>query len=257
MFDFASQIKQAPKGKTHLFAVGQAGFIIKNSCGKLLAIDPYLSDCVERVEGNDGYKRLLPKLLDPDEINLGILICTHFHRDHFDIDSVPKLMKNPETVLMCPNDCRDDVVNLEIKSNSVKYISPGIHVERDGFKITFINCDHGASAPDAVGVIIETDSIVVVEVGDTCLRLDRAEEILSEGKVNVLIAPINGAYGNMNEDDCVKLANAVQPDLLIPCHYGMFASHGGNPGLFRKIMLQQTNIKFLLMTQGEKYTFRR
>ena len=68
MKDFALQVLTAPLGKTHLFSVGQAGFIIKSKSGQLLAIDLYLSDCVERVEGNVGFKRLLPKILNPDDL---------------------------------------------------------------------------------------------------------------------------------------------------------------------------------------------
>ena len=255
MLDFVSQINRAEKGKLHLFSLGQAGFIAKNSFGKLLGIDLYLSDCVEHEEGNDGYKRLLPKILDPKDIDLDVLICTHFHRDHFDVDSVPLLMKNNNTLLLCPNDCREDVINAAIEASAVRIISPGDSIDRAGYKITVINCDHGDRTPDAVGVIFETDGIRIAEVGDTCLRLDRVGEILRCGKVNVLIAPINGAYGNMNEDDCVKLTNAVEPDLVIPCHYGMFAAHGGDPGVFRETMLRRSKTKYMLMTQGEKITF--
>ena len=50
MLNFATKILTAPLGKTHLFSVGQAGFIIKSSSGQLLGIDMYLTDCVERVE---------------------------------------------------------------------------------------------------------------------------------------------------------------------------------------------------------------
>ncbi len=41
----------------------------------------------------------------------------------------------------------------------------------------------------------------------------------------------------------------------VPCHYGMFASRGGNPGLFYKIMTEEyPDNAFLLMAQGEKIT---
>ena len=254
MLDFVSRMEQAPLGKTHLFSLGQAGFIIKNSIGKFLAIDPYLSDCVERVESSVGYKRLLPKILDPKDICLDVLICTHFHRDHYDIDSVPTLMRGGKTLLLCPEDCRVDTVNEKIDSAAVRIIKPSDHVEKDGFKITFINCDHGAGAPMAVGVIVETDRLKIVEVGDTCLRLDRVSEITSGGNVDVLIAPINGAYGNLNESECVRLAMAVEPKLVIPCHYGMFKAHGGDPKLFCKIMSEQSQVNYTLMEQGEKLT---
>ena len=50
MNDFALKVLTAPAGKTYIFSLGQAGFIIKSKSGQLLAIDLYLSDCVERIE---------------------------------------------------------------------------------------------------------------------------------------------------------------------------------------------------------------
>ena len=63
MIDFAKTINDAIQGKTYLFCAGQAGFIIKNSKGKLLAIDLYLSECLEKEEGHIGFKRLQKSIL--------------------------------------------------------------------------------------------------------------------------------------------------------------------------------------------------
>jgi L-ascorbate 6-phosphate lactonase len=57
----------------------------------------------------------------------------------------------------------------------------------------------------------------------------------------------------MDADDCVKLAEALRPGLTIPCHYGMFASHGGDPGRFFELM-KGTGLRTLIMTPGEKLT---
>ena len=143
-----------------------------------------------------------------------------------------------------------------VSEENVTYVKPGDSCTIGDFKINLINCDHGTGAPDAVGVIVTVDGKKIVEVGDTCLRLDRVSEYQSQGQIDVMIAPINGAYGNLNEEECSRLVEAVKPELTIPCHYGMFASHGGNPGNFYTVMTEQyPENKFLLMAQGEKYTF--
>ena len=99
---------------------------------------------------------------------------------------------------------------------------------------------------------MSVDGKKVYEAGDTCLRLDRIDEYRAKGPLDVLIAPINGMYGNLNEEDCAKLADALKPKLTIPCHYGMFASHMGLPGRFHNIMTEQYPYnKFILMTPGE------
>lgn len=256
MNDFAIRVLTAQLGKTHIFSVGQAGYIIKSKSGQLLGIDMYLSECVERVEGYVGFKRLLPKILSPFDLEFDVVITTHPHKDHFDIDAIPELMSYKQTKLLASVDCSELIKELEMTEENVTYVKPGDGYRIGDFKIDIINSDHGLGAPDAFGVIVTVDDKKIVVVGDTCLRLDRVSEYLSQGKVDVLIAPINGAYGNLNEEECAKLSDAVKPELTIPCHYGMFASHGGNPGKFYTVMTEQyPENNFLLMAQGERYTF--
>lgn len=252
MLNFAHAVQTARLGKTHLFSVGQAGFIIKSASGQLLAIDLYLSECVERIEGNTGFKRLLPHILEPSELNFDVLICTHPHVDHFDIDSVPEMM-GCGTRLLASIEC-EKLVNrlwMEYHNDDITYVKPGDKIVAGDFDITFVNCDHGTGAPDAFGVVVKVDGKIIYEAGDTCLRLDRVDEI--PRPLDVLIAPINGAYGNLNEEECSVLAENLRPGLTIPCHYGMFASHHGDAGRFCEIMMEK-KLPFLLMQQGEQYT---
>lgn len=254
MHDFSDSVRSAPINAVNMFFLGQAGFIIKNKQGKLFAIDPYLSDCVERIEGNVGFKRLLPKILTPDELDFDILLCTHFHRDHYDVDSVPEMIKE-NTTLLCPADCFSDIKNVGIKEDKYKIVKPYDEIKKDGYTVKIINCDHGTAAPFAVGAVVKTDGLVFAFTGDTCLRLDRVNELNTLGKVNVLVAPINGKYGNMNSDECLKLASAVSPDILIPCHFGMFSAHGGNPDELKNLASRLSNIKIKFMTHGESISF--
>lgn len=253
MNSFSSTVITAPLGKTYLFSVGQAGYIIKSQSGQLLGIDLYLSECVERVEGHMGFKRLLPKIVDPFELEFDVLIATHPHLDHFDADAIPLLMSNQTTRLLASIDCEKEVNRLNMTNRNCDYVKPGDNFRIGDFIIDFVNCDHGAGAPDAVGAVITVDGKRIYEAGDTCLQLDRIDEVLSKGVPDVMIAPINGAYGNLNEEECVTLAAAIKPRLTIPCHYGMFASHGGNPGLFYRYAAEK-KIDCLLMAMGEKYT---
>ena len=253
MNDFALRILTATLGKTYLFSVGQAGYIVKSSSGQLLAIDLYLSDCVERIEEHAGYKRMLPKILNADDLEFDVVIATHSHKDHFDNDIMPELMANHRTCLFASVDCKKDAKRLGLFEKNISYVKPGESYVHGDYIIDFVNCDHGEGAPEAVGVIVTVDGKKIYETGDTCLRLDRVNEYLAKGPFNVMIAPINGMYGNLNSEDCAKLADALKPKLTVPCHYGMFASHMGAPGEFYNIMTKQyPENKFLIMAQGER-----
>ena len=254
MNDLAIRILTAQPGKTHLFSVGQAGFILKSAGGQMLAWDLYLSECGERMEGHVGFKRLLPKLLYPEELTFDLVLTSHFHFDHFDPDSVPALVSNGHTKLLAAADCAGLVKDLKLERCSIAYVRPGDQMTEGDFSIRFVNCDHGTLAPEAVGAVVTVDGKRIFFTGDTCLRLDRAEEILQDGAIDVMIAPINGAYGNLNEHDCALLSREVRPRLTVPCHYGMFASHGGDPGVFRKWMQEECpENAYLLMRMGEQY----
>ena len=244
------QIKTAPLGKTHLFFLGQSGFIIKSAAGELLAIDLYLSDCVERFEKDAGFRRLLPKLLYPEELKFDVIICTHPHLDHFDIDAVPEMMCNGVTELLCSVDCKKliEQTQMEYFEKNISYVAPEDHHKIGSFDIDFVDCDHGEGAPDAVGVIVTVDGKKIYEAGDTCLRLDRVISLPRD--LDVLIGPINGAYGNMNEDELTQLAELLKPKTTIPCHYGMTALHHGDVGLFYE-MMRAKKLPCTLMRQGE------
>lgn len=250
MHELAMKILGAKE--TSLFAVGQAGFIIKSNSGQLLAIDLYLSECVERVEGDVGFKRLLPKILGPFDLEFDIVICTHPHRDHFDIDTVPEMLSNGRTKLFCSTDCATLVKMLQMEhyKSQITYVKALESYDLGDFHIDFVNCDHGSGALDAVGVVVTVDGKTIYEAGDTCLRIDRIGEIPQP--LDMLIAPINGAYGNLNEEECSILAEHLKPGITIPCHYGMFASHHGDVGKFYDIMTEK-GLPFLLMQQGEQY----
>lgn len=251
MMSFAQKVLSAPLGQTHLFSVGQAGYIVKSRSGRLFGIDLYLSECVERIEGHMGFKRLLPHILKSDELTFDCLVATHPHVDHFDVDAMRELV-SAQTCLYASVECEREVDRLGIPTGRVTYVRPGDECVCGDFGLSFIRCDHGTGAPDAVGLLLTVDSKRVLTVGDTCLHLDWVPEYVSQGLVDVLIAPINGAYGNLNEAECAQLSAAVAPALTIPSHYGMFAFHGGDPGRFYRIMTEEyPDRAFRLMCMGE------
>lgn len=240
-------------GKTSLIFVAQAGFILKSSKGTTMGIDLYLSDCVERF---DGFKRLSPKVFSPAELELDYLTATHWHLDHFDIDAVPLLMANRKTKLVCAEDCKQHVDNLHLDEKRVTYIKTGDHITCGDIDIDAVFCDHGTGAPLAVGLVITVDGYKIYIAGDTSLRLDKAPEIAEYGPFDVMIAPINGAFGNLNETENVQLCAFHKPKLSIPCHFWTFAEQHGDPGVYMNEMEKMLpHQKYYIMAPGEQIIF--
>ena len=250
MKEFADVIKNTavPEGRAGLFFMGQAGFILKDSKGHLLAYDIYLSDCCER---EFGFKRMLTKLLEPGEIVFDAVMCSHGHYDHLDIDSIKELIKDEKTALYTTQDGIEEIVKLGIPAERATLIERGGGLELfDGvIKAKFVYCDHGEPAPYAVGVVFDISGKKIYFAGDTAYR---PEELVNEDTVNCDFAalPINGAFGNLNETEAADLAAALTPGITVPCHFWNFAEHGGNPMAFMETA-KKNGVNYKLISQGE------
>ena len=177
-------------------------------------------------------------------------VLSHAHYDHFDPDSIPVMMANGHTELIGALDTKAECERLGIQTN-VTYLTCGETLERGSARITGVPCDHGKDTPDALGLLFEISGKCIYIMGDTAYRPDYLEDPELHG-VNLLILPINGAFGNLNEEQAAKVIKELKPELAVPCHYWNFAEHGGNPGVFQKEMAEiAPESKSCLMRQGE------
>lgn len=237
-------------GKTSLNYVVQAGFVLKSKAGTTMGVDLYLTDCVERF---DGFKRMSPKVMNPST-HLDYVVASHWHLDHFDIDAMPLLMSNRKTKLVCCEDCHDHVKNLNLDERRVTYIKENETVQCDDITVHAVFCDHGTEAPLAVGFVFEVDGYKIYFAGDTALRLDKAPEIAKLGPFDIMIAPINGAFGNLNEKENVELCAFHKPKLSIPCHFWTFSEQHGDPGAWMEEMTEKLpEQKYLIMAASEQF----
>lgn len=249
MENFARKVMATPvqAGQVGVFFLGQAGFVLKTPSGELIAIDPYLSDCCNRYF---GFKRLMPYILGADEVIFDAVVATHAHFDHFDPDSIPTLLANGKTRFFGAQDTKAECDRLGIK-DKLTFLSVGDAVELGDVKLTAVPCDHGKDTPHAIGLLFEISGKRIYVMGDTAYRPDWAYDEKLIG-VDLLILPINGAYGNLNSVEAAAMAKKLSPKLAVPCHYWNFAEHFGNPYEFMNEMKRNCpEIPYTLMRQGE------
>lgn len=249
MKDFSTTFlnQEVPEGKVAVFWLGQAGYCFKTSSGQKIILDPYLSDCCERCF---GFKRQMAHILEPKDIVFDQLLVTHAHYDHFDPDSVPSLMENGHTQLLGAKDIIPECDKLGLKKN-ITTLSVEDCETRGDLKVTAVKCDHGKLAPDALGFILEFGKIKIYVMGDTAYRPDYLKDPRLYG-ADLLILPINGAFGNLNEKQAAKVASKLKAKLTTPCHFWCFAQHGGNPNIFIQEMKKKApDCPMYLMRQGE------
>jgi L-ascorbate 6-phosphate lactonase len=247
------------KGSLAIFWLGQAGFVYKTPGGSVIYVDPYLSDCVSRMVGEMffGFKRIMPSPVLPEDVKADWLVCTHSHPDHYDFDAVPVIAKNPDVKFAGAPDCLEEFQKLNLKQDRYKIIQVGKRLDCGDFSLTGVYADHGELAPDALGVVIEIGDIKVWQVGDTAYRPEKWQEVF-DMKIDVLVPPINGAFGNLNGAEAANLARDCGANLTIPCHFWMFAEHGGSPLEFLEACKESApDTEARLMSQGELIIFRK
>lgn len=227
--------------------LGQAGFLLKGKEGRTVVIDPYLSNCVERLV---GFKRMQPSVATPESLCADIVLSTHSHLDHLDIDSFPAFMSRPNTFFIGSPDCEEIYKSLGVDRSRYKILRTGESTVMAGVSIRAVYADHGELAPDAVGFLIEMDGIKIYNVGDSGSSTDKILKSLGDVEVDIMIEPINGAFGNLNAIEACALGAAVHPKLIIGSHFWMFVEQGGDPAAFLAES-KRVELNGMIMAPGE------
>jgi L-ascorbate 6-phosphate lactonase len=256
----AMQIKdlRVESGSLAIFWLAQAGFVYKTPDGTVIYIDAYLSDCVHRILSQEayGFKRIMPAPLAPDEVEADLVVCTHAHPDHFDFDAIPVLAGNSHIHFVTAPDCRVELEKLGVPADRYTIIHEAETLAFGDVSLTGVFADHGDLAPEALGVIVQCGEIKVWQVGDTAYRPDRWQDVFAAG-IDVIIPPINGAYGNLDGVEAARLAHDARARVAIPCHFWMFAEHGGSPAQFLDACKELApEVRPQLMSQGELLVYR-
>ncbi|MCL5995454.1 MAG: MBL fold metallo-hydrolase [Chloroflexi bacterium] len=257
----ADQIKTTTvePGGLAIFWIGQAGFVYKTPAGGVIYVDPYLTDFVARALPHIGYgfKRITGCPIEAGEVDADLVVSTHAHEDHLDQDAIPILLKNERIHFAGAPDCREKYQQLGVPSTRYRIIHVGQTLRVKDVDVTGVYADHGESTPHALGVLLTIGDIKVWQVGDTAYRPAQWQDIFASN-VDVIVPPINGAFGNLNGVEAAQLANDAHARVAIPCHFWTFAEHGGNPAEFMDACKQfAPGVKPLLMSHGERFVYRK
>ncbi|MDR1565676.1 MAG: MBL fold metallo-hydrolase [Treponema sp.] len=261
---FINKLENARPGEKELALVwlGQAGFLIKTHQGKIILIDPYLTDYVNRVLQKDcgqGFRRMAAPLFEPEEIKADILLCSHEHQDHLDIDAMPGLLKNKTMKAYVNIASIGELKKNHLDVSRFSVVTKGNNYPFDEFVLTVTDCDHGSSTPEALGFILDFGFTAVYFSGDTSYNKERLSEVLKR-KIDIALLPINGAFGNLNAYEAAELARDTGAKLCIPHHFWTFPAHSaplGSPGdAIAAFPEKAPQCRLNLATPGEIMTIR-
>jgi len=221
--------------------LGQSGFLIQWQGGHLL-MDPYLSDSLAaKYAGTDlPHTRMTRCPVAPEKLTfIDAVTASHAHTDHLDPGTVvPVLEASPEARLIVPGSAYETALErVPGFRDRICTIEAGSSVEVSGFEITAIPSAHEGIDTDEIGrhrflgYIVRMGPWTVYHSGDTVLYDGIADE-LKRYRIDVALLPINGrcgrVAGNLNASEAAWLGKAIDAQLVIPCHYDMFAFNTGN-----------------------------
>ena len=252
---------RVPQGSLTLWWLGQAGFVIKSPAGKIVALDPYLTNSVKALGDQYGYNldRLVPPPLSPAEMaGIDLYAMTHSHGDHLDPETLAGYRAaGGSGPYLAPAETVEKLESLGVPPEQIVMTWPNkIHTVGDLYvRATF-------AIPFAGDDLTHVGYLVGVEGGPSVyLTGDTAyDEVLATTvgphKPDVLIAVINGAFRNMGPAEAARLARQLDVKLAIPCHYDLFPDNCLPPELLRtNLKTEGIGERFRLVEHGVPFTF--
>lgn len=163
MSDLTMKIEEmkVEKDSLAIFWLSQGSFVFKTEHGKIIYIDPYLSNSVGRVYGQ---KRLVPIPIPPEEVRADSVVITHDHLDHLDPDTILPLSKVCDARFLGPLSCVYHLLEIKIDGDRIIEINRGETKVVEGMKISAVYAEH---TEDSVGYVFDFDAIKVYISGDT------------------------------------------------------------------------------------------
>jgi L-ascorbate 6-phosphate lactonase len=252
---------RVPEGCLTLWWLGQAGFLIKSPAGKVVAIDPYLTNSAKAIGEQHGFNldRLVPPPLSPQEmVEVDLYAMTHSHGDHLDPDTLAGYRTaGGNGPYLAPAETAEKLEQLGVPAGQILRTWPNkIHSVGDlRIRATFAIPFSGDDLTH-VGYLVGVDGgPSVYFTGDTAYHEVLAVAV-SPHKPDILVTVINPAFRNMGPVEAARLARELDVKVAIPCHYDLFPDNSLPPQLLRtNLMIEGIGERYRELEHGKPWTY--
>ena len=248
-------------GKTEVLWLGQSATRITTPGGRVILIDPYLT---QNPKTPPEYKNL-------DALgHVDLILVTHAHFDH--LGDGPEIAKRLKVPLIGPAGMNQSLIELGVlppelaprmnKSGTIQPLGPGI-------RITMVRAEHSSELAwhnpatgkdethvggEPVGFVIELENgFKIYHMGDTGLFGDM-KFIGDYYRPDLVLIPIGGHFTMGPQEAAYAVRYWLRPHYALPIHYGTYPLLKGTPEEFIKA-LGPSRTKVLDLKPGDAVTF--
>ena len=248
-------------GKTEMLWLGQASWRIKTPGGKIIVVDPWITN---------GPKTPQPYKTDLSALGkVDLLLVTHGHVDH--LGDAPEIAKLNNTVLYGPADMVTPLITLGMIPANLghRFNKTGSVKPLPGIKVTAVQAEHSSlivwknpatgkneshPAGEAMGYIIELENgFKIWHMGDTGLFGDM-KFIAERYKPDLVLMPIGGNFTMDPEDAAFAIKTWINPKRVIPMHYNSNPMAPGTLAEFQAAM-RGSLTEVVPMKEGQTLSF--
>jgi len=181
-----------------------------------------------------------------------LILVTHGHEDHFDKKLIKDIRKLGSPIIAPPN------LKREIKGGIVWDLSPGQFMKMitsdgtiwatEAYNVKRFRPNGDPFHPKGFGVgyLVKLGEKRIYHAGDTDMIPEM--EKLAEAEVDVALLPSGDTY-TMDLEEAAEAALVIKPKIAIPMHL-----KGADPAAFREKVESQSDIKVVILGEGEEYT---
>ncbi len=227
--------------------LGHATFYLKGTPdGPKILIDPFL--------GNPR----APKNAAELAATTSHILVTHAHSDH--IEDAASIAINTGASVLSSLEITMELAAQGVPASQLVGFNKGGAATRDGLTVTLTQAFHSSSVRaadggarsvgDPCGMVIELpNGTVIYNTGDTCVFGDM--KLIAEiYRPTVLMLPIGDFY-TMGPRQAAKACELVNPQWIIPQHYGTFPGLTGTPDALRALLPSTMRDRVIAPAPGE------
>ncbi|MDR0876646.1 MAG: MBL fold metallo-hydrolase [Treponema sp.] len=225
-----------PSSLTAMWHLGQNSWVLKTEEGRVIAIDPYLTDfCAGGRTGvRNDKSRILPVFIEPEDFDVDIMILTHGHADHTDPWTIERYPRKANTLFLAPWQSTLVLKDAGVPANRIELMHPLQTWKEEGLEITGCFAEPTSNEElNHMGFAFRfSGGRVYYNSGDTA-----KSELLSHVRdfgVHWMSICINGGYHNLSHWEAAEITALIQPKIAIPAHYDMMPHNVQSPHMFKK-----------------------